>query len=213
MEINNMIEINISKNLFNTELKANLTIQNGERIGIIGRSGSGKTTLLRIIAGLEKSEGFIKVDNIIWQDKNIYLIPQKRKTGFVFQDYALFPNMTITENLKFGMKDKKDIAKLDKMLRILELENFKNQKPDQLSGGQKQRVALGRAILSEPKILLLDEPFSAIDSELREKLRDELAKISKEFNLTFLLVSHDMADIEKLSDRVYKIIDGELKAV
>ncbi len=208
-----MIEINISKNLFNTELKANLTIQNGERIGIIGRSGSGKTTLLRIIAGLEKSEGFIKVDNIIWQDKNIYLIPQKRKTGFVFQDYALFPNMTITENLKFGMKDKKDIAKLDKMLRILELENFKNQKPDQLSGGQKQRVALGRAILSEPKILLLDEPFSAIDSELREKLRDELAKISKEFNLTFLLVSHDMADIEKLSDRVYKIIDGELKAV
>jgi molybdate transport system ATP-binding protein len=213
MEINNMIEINISKNLFNTELKANLTIQNGERIGIIGRSGSGKTTLLRIIAGLEKSEGFIKVDNIIWQDKNIYLIPQKRKTGFVFQDYALFPNMTITENLEFGMKDKKDIAKLDKMLRILELENFKNQKPDQLSGGQKQRVALGRAILSEPKILLLDEPFSAIDSELREKLRDELAKISKEFNLTFLLVSHDMADIEKLSDRVYKIIDGELKAV
>ena len=213
MEINNMIEINISKNLFNTELKANLTIQNGERIGIIGQSGSGKTTLLRIIAGLEKSEGFIKVDNIIWQDKNIYLIPQKRKTGFVFQDYALFPNMTITENLKFGMKDKKDISKLDKMLQILELENFKNQKPDQLSGGQKQRVALGRAILSEPKILLLDEPFSAIDSELREKLRDELAKISKEFNLTFLLVSHDMADIEKLSDRVYKIIDGELKAV
>ncbi len=208
-----MIEINISKNLFNTELKANLTIQNGERIGIIGQSGSGKTTLLRIIAGLEKSEGFIKVDNIIWQDKNIYLIPQKRKTGFVFQDYALFPNMTITENLKFGMKDKKDISKLDKMLQILELENFKNQKPDQLSGGQKQRVALGRAILSEPKILLLDEPFSAIDSELREKLRDELAKISKEFNLTFLLVSHDMADIEKLSDRVYKIIDGELKAV
>ena len=121
--------------------------------------------------------------------------------------------MTITENLKFGMKDKKDISKLDKMLQILELENFKNQKPDQLSGGQKQRVALGRAILSEPKILLLDEPFSAIDSELREKLRDELAKISKEFNLTFLLVSHDMADIEKLSDRVYKIIDGELKAV
>ena len=85
MEINNMIEINISKNLFNTELKANLTIQNGERIGIIGQSGSGKTTLLRIIAGLEKSEGFIKVDNIIWQDKNIYLIPQKEKLDLYFK--------------------------------------------------------------------------------------------------------------------------------
>jgi len=208
-----IIEIDIYKKLAHSELKAKLTINDGERIGIVGRSGSGKTTLLRILAGLEKSDGEIKVDNHIWQNKNIYLKPQSRKVGFLFQDYALFPNMTVEENLKFGMKNQKDSARIEEMLDLIELKKSRKYKPNQLSGGEKQRVALGRAILSDPQILLLDEPFSAIDSELKEKLRNELLIIIEKFNLITILVSHDQNDINKICNRVYKIIDGSLNLI
>ncbi len=208
-----MIEIDIYKKLAHSELKAKFNISNGERIGIVGRSGSGKTTLLRILAGLEKSDGEIKVDKDIWQDKNIFLKPQSRKVGFLFQDYALFPNMTVEENLKFGMKNQKDSARIEEMLDLIELKKSRKYKPNKLSGGEKQRVALGRAILSDPQILLLDEPFSAIDSELKEKLRNELLIIIEKFNLTTILVSHDQDDINKICNRVYKIIDGNLNFI
>lgn len=211
-----MIEINIKKKLFSHDGEFNLSISKsineGEFLAIFGKSGSGKTTILRIIAGLEKPDkGTIKFGNDIWFDhkKNINLPPQKRKTGFLFQDYALFPNMTVEDNIKFAM-EKKDDSLLKKLIEITELEELRNRNVQSLSGGQKQRVALARAVARKPRILLLDEPLSALDFQTRLKLQDEILKIHKEFNLTTILVSHDYSEIFKMTNRVLVIENGEI---
>jgi molybdate transport system ATP-binding protein len=204
-----MIKIDIKKNLFTSdgeiELKADFKIKRGEFIAVSGRSGSGKSTLLRVIAGLESSFGKIEVFGKVWQDENSFLPPQKRGIGFVFQDYALFSNMTVLQNLLY-VKDDKNLAK--HLLEITELYSLKDRYPHTLSGGQKQRVALARALMNRPKLLLLDEPLSAIDEELRESLQKEILALHEEFGTTTILVSHSKKEIESLCDRVLVIRDG-----
>ena len=213
-----MIELNFTKALYTADgiinLKVNKEINKGDFLTLFGKSGSGKTTLLRILAGLETPQsGKIVVDKEIWFDssKKINLPPQKRNVGFVFQDYALFPNMSVRKNLEFALRNKNEIKKIDQILEIMEIKNLSNMKPKLLSGGQKQRVALARTLMTNPKILLLDEPLSALDTTMRLKLQDELKLIHQKFNITSILVSHDISEIFKLSNRVLKINLGEIQ--
>lgn len=186
-------------------------IKPGSFVGIYGASGVGKTSLLRMLAGfLEPEKGFIKVQEREWynSDKKINLSPQKRSIGFVFQDYALFPNMMVKENLLFAMDKGSPKNVVEELLALVELEQLHNRKIQTLSGGQKQRVALARALVRKPDLLLLDEPLSALDEELRDKLQSLILNIHKQFNLTTLLVSHDMAEMTRLADEILFIKDG-----
>lgn len=204
-----MIAIDINKKLHGAlgdmDLKVKLEIKKGDFIALAGESGSGKTTLLRILAGLEESRGLLKVDGEVWQEGKFSLPPQKRKIGFVFQDYALFPNMTIEENLLFVNKDRK-LA--DQLLVMTELKDLKNRVPATLSGGQKQRVAFCRAMMNRPKLLLLDEPLSALDPSMRSKLQNEILNLHKEFGTTTIMVSHDPSEIYRLAKRVVVLNNG-----
>ena len=199
-----MIKIQIKKQNI---LDVDFTINEGDFIALSGVSGSGKTTLLRVLAGLESAEANIEVNNEIWQSKKTNLAVQKRQIGFVFQDYALFENMSVLQNLYFVKKDEK-LA--NRLLEITELTELKNRLPKTLSGGQKQRVSLCRAMMREPKLLLLDEPLSALDSQMREKLQDEILTLHKEFKTTTIMVSHDPSEIYKLSSRVIVLENGKV---
>lgn len=206
-----MIEFSLKKELFgvneNMELNVEISFKNGSFISLSGESGSGKTTILRCLAGLEKANGFIKVDDEIWQDEKIFLSPQKRRIGFVFQDYALFENLSVKDNLLFV---EKDIDHCNKLLDMLGLMSLKDRYPTNLSGGQKQRVALGRAMMRKPKLLLLDEPLSALDSHLRARLQDEISKIQDLFKTTTILVSHDPNEIYKLANYMFVLKNGKI---
>ena len=206
-----MIDINIRKKLHGSDgemyLEVNLQVQQGEFIALSGQSGSGKTTLLRVLAGLEKSEGKISVDGVMWSGEKKQLSVQKRRIGFVFQDYALFENMSVLDNLLYVTKDTQLAQKL---LDITELSTLKNHFPASLSGGQKQRVALCRAMMNQPKLLLLDEPLSALDPTMRLKLQDEILTLHKEFQTTTVMVSHDPSEIYRLASRVLVLDKGRI---
>ena len=215
-----MIKIAIKKKLHGANgemsLKLNLEIEEGSFLALTGKSGSGKTTLLRILAGLEEADGFIKVGSDIWLNQKESVEVQKRQIGFVFQDYALFPNMSVEENLLFVKKDK-TLAK--KLLEMTELTALKKRLPNTLSGGQKQRVSLCRAMMNRPKLLLMDEPLSALDADMRTKLQNEILTLHKEFGTTTIMVSHDPSEIYRLASRVVVlelgqiVNDGEAKEV
>lgn len=206
-----MINININKKLHGAngemDLNVNLEIKQGEFLALAGLSGSGKTTLLRILAGLESANGTIKIDDNIWLNEKFSLAPQKREIGFVFQDYALFPNFSVLDNLLYVNKDK-ELANY--LLKMTELEELKNRFPLTLSGGQKQRISLCRALMNKPKILLMDEPLSALDSEMRTKLQNEILTLHKEFNTTTIMVSHDPSEIYRLANRVVVLNYGQI---
>ena len=206
-----MIKINIQKQLHGSNglmnLNVNLEIKQGEFVALAGLSGSGKTTLLRILAGLEEASGIIKINDSIWLDEKFSLSPQKRKIGFVFQDYALFPNYTVLENLLYVNKD---IELANHLLKITELSELKNRLPQTLSGGQKQRISLCRALMNRPKILLMDEPLSALDPSMRTKLQNEILTLHKEFNTTTIMVSHDPSEIYRLSNRMVVLNNGQI---
>jgi len=206
-----MIDLHIKKELFGAngvmDLDIDLHIKEGEFIALSGKSGSGKTTLLRILAGLEDAKGTITVDNTLWLDNKKTMPVQKREIGFVFQEYALFENMTVEKNLLFVNNDKKLAQHL---LQLTELESLKNRYPNRLSGGQKQRVSICRALMKKPKILLLDEPLSALDSNMRTKLQNELLVLHKEFKTTTLMVSHDPSEIYRLASRVIVIDNAKI---
>ena len=206
-----MIKINIQKQLHGSNglmnLNVNLEIKQGEFVALAGLSGSGKTTLLRILACLEEASGIIKINNSIWLDEKFSLSPQKREIGFVFQDYALFPNYTVLENLLYVNKD---IELANHLLKITELSELKNRLPQTLSGGQKQRISLCRALMNRPKILLMDEPLSALDPSMRTKLQNEILTLHKEFNTTTIMVSHDPSEIYRLSNRMVVLNNGQI---
>ena len=206
-----MIKIDINKKLHGANgemnLNINLDIKQGEFLALAGLSGSGKTTLLRILAGLESANGIINIDNNIWLNNKFCLAPQKREIGFVFQDYALFPNFSVIDNLLYVKKDK-ELA--NHLLKITELEELKNRFPQTLSGGQKQRVSLCRALMNRPKLLLMDEPLSALDPEMRTKLQSEILTLHKEFNTTTIMVSHDPSEIYRLANRIVVLNYGQI---
>ena len=206
-----MISLNIKKELHGSNgvmnLDINLSLQNGEFVALSGVSGSGKTTLLRVLAGLEEAFGEIIVDGEIWLNEKIKKPIQKRDIGFVFQDYALFPNLSVIDNLLYVKKDK-DLAK--QLLSLTDLYELKNRYPNSLSGGQKQRVSLCRALMKRPKILLMDEPLSALDTHMRVKLQDEILALHKEFETTTIMVSHDPSEMYKLASRVLVLKDGKI---
>lgn len=206
-----MIEININKLLHGSNgemnLDVSLKINKGEFIALSGLSGSGKTTLLRILAGLESANGTLKIDNETWLDNKFCLAPQKREIGFVFQDYALFPNFSVMENLLYVKKDK-ELA--NKLLQMTEMEELKNRFPSTLSGGQKQRVSLCRALMNRPKLLLMDEPLSALDPNMRTKLQSEILTLHKEFETTTIMVSHDPSEMYRLASRVVVLNQGKI---
>jgi molybdate transport system ATP-binding protein len=215
-----MIAVNITKRLDTAEGSINahfeLTIRDGEFLTLFGPSGAGKTTLMRMIAGLEKPDsGIIEVDGEVWFDSTraINLPPQKRSVGFVFQDYALFPTMSVRENLLFAAETASQRRSVDELIEMVELTQLSDRLPSTLSGGQKQRVALARALVRHPKILLLDEPLSALDPSMRQKLQDELALIHSRLGVTTLLVSHDIAETVKLSDRLAQVESGHIKRI
>jgi len=207
-----MIDIDIKKWLKGPdgrmELDINLSIKEGSFVSILGKSGSGKTTLLRILAGLEGARGSIRIKDKFWLDKKQSVHPRQRSVGFVFQDYALFPNMSVKENLLFANKDEKLAQKL---LKITELEHLRDTLPTILSGGQQQRVSICRALMRKPKVLLLDEPLSALDMQMREKLQGEILELHKTFKTTTIMVSHSPNEIYKMSDFVALIEDGKVK--
>ena len=206
-----MIKINIEKKLHGSNgdmnLDVNLEIKKGDFVALSGLSGSGKTTLLRILAGLEEAKGNITIDCETWLDDKFTLASQKRKIGFVFQDYALFANMNVLQNLLYVNSDK-TLAK--HLLEITELSELSNRMPNSLSGGQKQRVSLCRALMNRPKLLLMDEPLSALDVNMRTKLQNEILTLHKEFNITTIMVSHDPSEMYRLSSRVIVLNQGKV---
>ncbi len=183
-----------------------INIAKGEILSILGESGSGKSTVLRLIAGLEVPEkGIIKIDNKIMVDDHTFVPPEKRGVGMVFQDYALFPHMTVEENIRFGLlkmnRDEKE-RRLGEVLKLVNLEDYKTRYPYELSGGQQQRVALARALAPQPLLLLLDEPFSNLDKDLQEKIREELKVILRQTGTTTIFVTHDQDDSRAIADRI-----------
>ena len=208
-----MLEVDVKKLLQGAngsmQLRADFKIKKGEFVALFGKSGSGKTTLFRIIAGLESAKGRVVVDSKVWQDERSFLKPWQREIGFVFQDYALFENMSVLQNLLYVAKDKDLAFRLLEFSSLLEL---KDRLPSTLSGGQKQRVALCRALMKRPKLLLLDEPLSALDTKTRLKLQNEILKLHYEFETTTILVSHEPSEIYNLCSRVLEIENGKIVA-
>lgn len=212
-----MIEIDIKKKLFSAQgqftLDLKLSIKQGEFVTLFGQSGAGKTTLLRCLAGLEQPDsGFIKVNGVTWFDsqKKIMLKAQYRHAGYMFQDYALFPNMSVRGNLEFALRPGANKQRITELIELMALGELQGRLPDTLSGGQKQRVALARALASEPNMLLLDEPFSALDHAMRVRLQDEILLLQQHFGLTTVMVSHDISEVYKLSQRVLVVEQGSI---
>ena len=213
-----MIRFNLQKKLFAADgimhLNVSCCIDAGKFVSLYGTSGAGKTSILRMLAGfLKPDNGLIQFDDhILFDHQNkIDVPPQKRNIGFVFQDYALFPNMTVKENLQFALKKGESQSIVTELMELTELESLGDRNVLALSGGQKQRVALARALVRKPKLLLLDEPLSAIDNELREKLQDILMRLHRNYDLTAILVSHDITELARLSNEIFLIEAGTIK--
>lgn len=192
-----------------------LTIEDKEFIVLVGASGCGKSTLLRMIAGLEDITG----GEIFIGDKKVNDVqPKDRDIAFVFQSYALYPHMTVRENIAFGLKMRKiDKATIEKKVReaaeILDLGEYLDRKPKQLSGGQRQRVALGRAIVRNPKVFLMDEPLSNLDAKLRVQMRSEIKKLHEKLQTTFIYVTHDQTEALTMGDRIVVLDKGKIQQV
>lgn len=208
-----MLELkNIVKKYGNNAILDDISLQikKGEIVSILGPSGSGKTTLLNLILGITD----ISSGKIIYDGEDITNVPlEKRGFNIVFQDYALFPNLTAYENIVYGLRNKPGISTeqdVQDFIHLLGLEEHLNKRISQLSGGQKQRVALARTMVMKPKILLLDEPLSALDGVIKESIKSKIKEIAREFSLTTIIVTHDPEEALTLSDKVLIINDGEI---
>lgn len=184
----------------------------GDLLAIVGESGSGKSTTLRVLAGLETPEcGEIVVGERTFLNSKINLLPEQRGVGMVFQDYALFPHLTVEKNIAFGLEkmsrsDKK--KRVQKMLELVNLNGYEKRYPHELSGGQQQRIALARALAPEPRVLLMDEPFSNLDAHLHDTIRDELEQIIRQAGITTIFVTHDKKDALESADQVIVMEEG-----
>ena len=212
-ELSIMLELkNVKKSYDGTPVLTDisLNIEDGEIVSILGPSGCGKTTLLNLILGIVDSDG----GQIIYNGKDITDVPmEKRGFNIVFQDYALFPNLNVYQNITYGLRNNPEISseeEVEDLIRLLGLEEHLNKRIGQLSGGQKQRVALARTMVMKPKILLLDEPLSALDGVIKESIKDRIRTIAEQYNLTTIIVTHDPEEALTLSNRVMIINEGEI---
>lgn len=208
-----MLELkNIKKSYDGVKVLKNidLTISDGEIVSILGPSGCGKTTLLNLILGLTDADS----GKIIFDGQDITNVPmEKRGFNIVFQDYALFPNLNVMQNITYGLKNTPNISTQEEVNELIELLGLKphlNRKIDQLSGGQKQRVALARTMVMKPKILLLDEPLSALDGVIKESIKEKIKQIARDYHLTTIIVTHDPEEALTLSDKVLIVNDGSI---
>lgn len=195
--------VNVLKNI-------NLQIEDGEIVSILGPSGCGKTTLLNIILGLTQADA----GELIFQGEDISNVPmEERGFNIVFQDYALFPNLNVKQNVTYGLRNNKNIVTVEEvngLINLLGLKDHLDKKIEQLSGGQKQRVALARTMVMKPKILLLDEPLSALDGVIKESIKDKIKEIAREYHLTTIIVTHDPEEALTLSDKVVIMNQGTI---
>lgn len=203
LQINNL---NFNYNKENNLIENfNLNVKKGEVAALVGPSGSGKSTILRLTAGLEiPDSGEIILDGKTLTDKDVFLAPEKRKVGMVFQDYALFPHLNVFQNIAFGIDQlsaNRKKKKVEELLILVDLNGYEKRYPHQLSGGQQQRIALARTLAPNPKLLLLDEPFSNLDAQLRDDIRRQLKEIISEVGITTILVSHDKEDADFMAEK------------
>ncbi len=208
-----MLNISLQKTWKEFGLDVSFEIPRGKVTALFGPSGAGKSSILRIISGLETADGGIILHGReVWFDdkQKIHLPPQQRSIGFVFQDFALFPHLTVERNVAFGIKEKRRLNELKDLMSLVGLSGYESYYPAQLSGGQKQRVALIRALARRPDILLLDEPLSALDWETRRQLQEDLKRIIKQFHVTTLYVTHDVTEVYKLADYVVVLESGKV---
>ena len=212
-ELSIMLELkNVKKSYDGTPVLTDisLNIEDGEIVSILGPSGCGKTTLLNLILGIVDSDG----GQIIYNGEDITNVPmEKRGFNIVFQDYALFPNLNVYQNITYGLRNNPEISsreEVEDLIHLLGLEEHLNKRIGQLSGGQKQRVALARTLVMKPKILLLDEPLSALDGVIKESIKDRIKTIAREYNLTTIIVTHDPEEALTLSNRVMIINEGRI---
>jgi sulfate transport system ATP-binding protein len=205
---------NISKRFeqFNALNQVNLEIKNGSLVALLGPSGSGKSTLLRVLAGLENPDA-----GRVWLNgQDTTQVPlQKREIGFVFQNYALFPHLTVSQNIAFGLEirdinSSRKTQRVQELLQLMQLEKFADRYPNQLSGGQRQRVALARALAVEPKVLLLDEPFAALDAKIRKQLRNWLRNLHQHISVTTVFVTHDHIEAFELAHEIVVLENGNI---
>ncbi len=208
-----MLELkNVKKSYDGTVVLKNISLDigEGEIVSILGPSGCGKTTLLNLILGIVDADG----GRIIFNGEDLTDVPmEKRGFNIVFQDYALFPNLNVYQNITYGLRNRPEISsreEVEELILLLGLEEHLTKRIGQLSGGQKQRVALARTMVMKPRILLLDEPLSALDGVIKESIKDRIRTIAKEYNLTTIIVTHDPEEALTLSDRVMIINDGEI---
>tara|TARA_B100001287_G_scaffold108108_1_gene91099 strand:- start:126 stop:1091 length:966 start_codon:yes stop_codon:yes gene_type:complete len=200
LKVKNLVKCyNPSDNIING---LNFSVNKGNLISFVGESGSGKSTFLRCLAGLEKpNSGTIFLNGKKINGDDVFIRPQKRKIGYVFQDYSLFPHLNIKENICFNLKEefKKNFSKI---IELTNLSNLLSRYPHEVSGGEQQRACIARAIIREPELLLLDEPFSNLDSNIKFMIRDEICRIIRESNITTILVTHDINDALNISDKI-----------
>jgi len=219
-----LIDVCVRKTLVSdsSAFELDVTFQSdSRRIVLLGPSGAGKSLTLRLIAGLIKPDaGRIVVDGQVYVDKKskLYLPASERETGFLFQDYALFPHLTVRQNVAFGLhrgllnpSKRESAAQVVDWIQKFELEAVALNYPHQISGGQKQRVALARALVARPRILLLDEPFAALDQDLRARMREEVSALQTELNIPMITITHDQQDAEVLGDHVIRLSHGRVQ--
>lgn len=206
-----MLEVQVNKKLKEFTLDVSLQM-NHEMIVLFGPSGSGKTTLLDILAGVSRPDRgeMIRDQTVIFRNNKVFQSPRERKIGYLFQDYALFPHMTVEQNIRYGIPNTPTPSFLQKWIGSTGIQDILKKHPDQISGGEKQRVALARALAPQPYLLLLDEPFSALDSGTRTRCQDELIYIHRKWKIPIILVTHDEKEAMKLADQIYYLEKGKI---
>jgi molybdate transport system ATP-binding protein len=210
-----MIEARFCGQLGHFKLDVNFKTLNKGITALFGVSGCGKTTILRCIAGLQRLEGFLRIDDEIWQDQNTFLPTYRRPLGYVFQEASLFPHLSVKENLQFGAKRSVQLSTVsfEEIIDLLGIEKLLERRPNKLSGGERQRIAIGRALLSSPRLLLMDEPLSALDRDNKNEIIPYLDRLHQNLKIPIFYVTHDVFEVERLADHLIFLENGKIKEI